>query len=308
MLNYLAGILTIALIQAISVMGLSVFTGFTGLMSLGHAAFIAIGAYTAAICTKIYGLPFLLAVVLAGFMAGLASLVIGIPTLRAKLRSDYFAIATLGFGEAVRVTLENLQITNGARGLASLQKHSTLPIVACAFVIVLFVVKNFVFSRYGRMAIAVREDYVAAEMAGIDLFAIRLRSLFISAVCAGIGGAFHAHYITYIQPNMFTSVQSTLLTASVVAGGIGSLTGPIIAALLFAGIPELLRAAAIWRLVAYGGILVAIMVLRPQGIFGYREIGQLFAKKAEAGGGAGGGIGASGGTDGDIADGGTDGA
>ena len=263
-------------------MGLSVFTGFTGLMSLGHAAFIAIGAYTAAICTKIYGLPFLLAVVLAGCMAGLASLVIGIPTLRAKLRSDYFAIATLGFGESVRVTLENLRITNGARGLASLHKYSTLPIVACAFVAVLFVVKNFIFSRYGRMAIAVREDYVAAEMAGIDLFAIRLRSLFISAVCAGIGGAFHAHYITYIQPNMFTSVQSTLLTASVVAGGIGSLTGPIIAALLFAGIPELLRAAAIWRLVAYGGILVAIMVLRPQGIFGYREIGQLFRKKRSA--------------------------
>jgi len=269
---YVQGILIVAMINAISVIGLSVFTGFTGLMSLGHAAFIAIGAYTAAISTKIYGLPFIVAVLLAGIMAGLASLVIGIPTLRAKLRSDYFAIATLGFGEAIRVLLENLPITQGARGLPGLRAYSTFPIVFIFFVLVVFFAKNFVFSRYGRMAIAVREDFVAAEMAGINLFNVRLRSLFFSAVCAGIGGAFHAHYITYIQPNMFTNVQSTLLTASVVAGGMGSLTGPIIAALVFAAIPEVLRVANMWRLVAYGVLLVAIMVLRPQGIFGYKEL------------------------------------
>jgi len=270
------------MIQAISVTGLAVFTGFTGLMSLGHAAFIAVGAYTAAICTKTYGLPFIAAIPLAAIMAGLVSLVIGIPTLRAKLRSDYFTIATLGFGEAVRVLLENLSITNGARGLASLTKYSTLPRAAIALAIVVFLAKNFVFSRYGRMAIAIREDHVAAEMAGINLFNVRLRSLFFSAVCAGVGGAFHAHYIAFIQPNMFTNVQSTLLTASVVAGGIGSLTGPVIAALLFASIPELLRAAEMWRLVVYGGVLVAIMVLRPQGIFGYREINHLFRRKRPA--------------------------
>lgn len=269
---YVQGVLIMAMINAISVIGLSVFTGFTGLMSLGHAAFIAIGAYTAAILTKLYGFPFIPSVVLAGFMAGMASLVIGIPTLRAKLRSDYFTIATLGFGEAMRVLLENLPITQGARGLPGLTPYSTFPVVFIFFVLVAFVAKNFVFSRYGRMAIAVREDFVAAEMAGINLFNVRLRSLFFSAVCAGIGGAFQAHYITYIQPNMFTNVQSTLLTASVVAGGMGSLTGPIIAALVFAAIPEVLRVANMWRLVAYGGILVAIMVFRPQGIFGYKEL------------------------------------
>lgn len=272
MLYYIQGILTLAMINAISVVGLSVFTGFTGLMSLGHAAFIAIGAYTAAISTKIFHIPFVLAVIMGGFMAGLVSLIIGIPTLRAKLRSDYFAIATLGFGEATRVLLENLPITQGARGLPGLTNYSTLPAVFIAFVIVVFLAKNFIFSRYGRMAIAVREDFVAAEMTGINLFRVRLRSLFFSAVCAGIGGSFLAHYITYIQPNMFTSVQSTLLTASVVAGGMGSLTGPIIAALVFASIPEVLRVANMWRLVAYGVVLVAIMVLRPQGIFGYREL------------------------------------
>ncbi len=268
---YVQGILILAMYNAIAVVGLSIFTGFTGLMSLGHAAFIAIGAYTAAICTKLYGISFIPALLLGGLMAGLVSLVIGIPTLRAKLRSDYFTIATLGFGEAIRVLLENLPITQGARGLPGLYPHTTFPVVLTVFVIVVFVCKNFVFSRYGRMAIAVREDFVAAEMAGINLFNIRLRSLFFSAVCAGIAGGFQAHYLTYIQPSMFTGVQSTLLTASVVAGGMGSLTGPIIAALVFAAIPEVLRVASMWRLVAYGAILVAIMVFRPQGIFGYKE-------------------------------------
>jgi len=268
------------MIQAISVTGLAVFTGFTGLMSLGHAAFIAIGAYTAAICTKTYGLPFILAAVLAACMAGLASLIIGIPTLRAKLRSDYFTIATLGFGEAVRVLIENLTITNGARGIARLTKHSTFAVTLITLAAVIYLTGNFVSSRYGRMAVAVREDHVAAEMSGINLFNVRLRSLFFSAVCAGLGGAFYAHYICFIQPNMFTNVQSTLLTAAVVAGGIGSLSGPVIAALLFAGIPEILRAAEMWRLVVYGGILVAIMVLRPQGILGYKEISHFFRKKS----------------------------
>ena len=282
---YIQGVLTLALINVISVVGLSVFTGFTGLFSLGHAAFIAIGAYTAAILTYFYDVNFYLALMAGGLMSGLVSLVIGYPTLRAKLRSDYFAIATLGFGEAVRVILENLSITQGARGLPGISAYSTFPKVLVITIIVIFVARNFVLSKYGRMAIAVREDFTAAEMMGINLFAVRLRSLFFSAVCAGIGGGLLAHYIGFIQPSMFTSVQSTLLTAAVVAGGMGSITGPIIAALIFAAVPEVLRVANMWRLVAYGFILVAIMVLRPQGIFGYKEISlqtfrNLFTRKA----------------------------
>jgi len=269
---YIQGVLTLALINVISVVGLSVFTGFTGLFSLGHAAFIAIGAYTAAILTFFYKVNFYLALVAGGLMSGLISLIIGIPTLRAKLRSDYFAIATLGFGEAVRVTLENLSITQGARGLPGIAAYSTFPVVLTVAVLVIAVARNFVLSKYGRMAIAVREDFTAAEMMGINLFRTRLRSLFFSAVCAGIGGGLFAHYISFIQPSMFTGVQSTLLTASVVAGGMGSLTGPIIAALIFAAIPEVLRVANMWRLVAYGIVLVGIMVFRPQGILGYREL------------------------------------
>lgn len=269
---YIQGVLTLALINVISVVGLSIFTGFTGLFSLGHAAFIAIGAYTAAISTYFYNVNFFVALIMGGLMSGMVSLIIGVPTLRAKLRSDYFAIATLGFGEAVRVILENLPITQGARGLPGIDANSTFPVVLIVAVIVIIIARNFVLSKYGRMAIAVREDFTAAEMMGINLFTTRLRSLFFSAVCAGVGGGLFAHYISFIQPSMFTNVQSTLLTASVVAGGMGSITGPIIAALIFAAIPEVLRVANMWRLVAYGFVLVSIMVFRPQGILGYKEL------------------------------------
>lgn len=273
-MNYLQSVLILALINGIAAVGLAVFTGFTGLMSLGHAAFMAVGAYVSGIATKVWGLPFGLALPLAGLLAGIYSLLIGIPTLRARLRSDYFTIATLGFGEATRVLLENLEITSGARGMAGLGHFATLPVVFGVFAVTVYLTRNFVFSRYGRMAVAVREDAVAAEMSGVNLFRVRLRSLFFSAVCAGLSGALLAHHIRFIQPNMFTNVQSTLITASVVAGGIGSISGPVLAALFFTIVPEALRVANMWRLVAYGGILVAMMALRPQGLLGYRELGQ----------------------------------
>ncbi len=269
---YISGILTICLIYVISNVGLSVFTGFTGLFSLGHAAFFAVGAYTAAILTYFYNVNFYLALLAGGLMSGLVALVIGYPTLRAKLRSDYFAIATLGFGEAIRVLLENLSITQGARGLPGIANYATLPVVAAITVITVWIAVNFTHSRQGREAIAVREDFVAAEMMGINIFAVRLRSLIFSAVCGGIAGGLFAHYISFIQPSMFTSYLSTQMTASVVAGGMGSITGTVLATIIFIAIPEILRVASIWRLVAYGLLLVLIMTFRPQGLFGYREL------------------------------------
>jgi len=272
MAEYLSGIMTICMIYVIAAVGLAIFTGFTGMFSLGHAAFFAIGAYTAAILTYYFGVNFWVALVLGGLMSGLVGVIIGYPTLKAKLRSDYFAIATLGFGEAVRVLLENLSITQGARGLPGIAPYTTLPVATFVAVIVIWTAANFIRSRQGRAAIAVREDFVAAEMMGINLFAVRLRSLVFSAVCGGIAGGLFAHYLSFIQPSMFTSYMSTQMIAGVVAGGMGSLTGPIIAAALFVAIPEALRVASLWRLVAYGLILVLIMVFRPQGLFGYREI------------------------------------
>lgn len=272
MLEYVSGVFTFSLIYAIATVGLAVFTGFTGLFSLGHAAFVAIGAYTSGILTYFYQVNFWPALLSGGLVAGLAGVLIGYPTLKAKLRSDYFAIATLGFGEAVRVLLENLDITQGARGLPGIALETDLPTVLAVAAVVLWLARNFVHCRYGRAAIAVREDFTAAEMMGIDLFAVRMRSLVFSAVTSGLAGGLFAHYVSFIQPSMFTGALSTQLTAGVVAGGMGSLTGPVLASVVFVAVPEGLRVASMWRLVAYGFLLVAIMVFRPQGLFGHQEI------------------------------------
>jgi len=272
MAAYITGIIIFSLIAVIATVGLAIFTGFTGLFSLGHAAFFAIGAYTAGILTYFYDVNFFLALFAGGLMSGFVGLFIGVPTLKAKLRSDYFAIATLGFGEAVRVLLENLNITQGARGLPGITAATTLPVAFAVAALVIWIARNFVRSRHGRAAIAVREDFVAAEMMGINLFAVRLSSLVFSAVCCGVAGGLFAHYVCFIQPAMFTAYLSTQLTAGVVAGGMGSITGPVVAAIIFVAVPEALRVANIWRLVAYGLLLVLIMVFRPQGLFGYREL------------------------------------
>jgi branched-chain amino acid transport system permease protein len=272
MWQYISGVISLGLIYVIATVGLAVFTGFTGLFSLGHAAFFAIGAYTAAILTYFYGYNFYLALALGAAAGGLVGFLIGYPTLKAKLRTDYFAIATLGFGEAIRVLLENLPITQGARGLPGIRAYTTLPVLVVCTGMVMMFAWNLIHSRHGRASIAIREDFVAAEMMGVNIFIGRLRSLVFSAACAGLAGGLFAHYYCFIQPSMFSSYMSTQMTAAVVAGGMGSISGPAIATLIFIGIPEALRVANIWRLVAYGLILVLIMIFRPQGLMGYKEL------------------------------------
>ena len=272
MWQYISGVISLGLIYVIATVGLAVFTGFTGLFSLGHAAFFAIGAYTAAILSYFHGVNFYVALAAGAAAGGLVGFLIGYPTLKAKLRTDYFAIATLGFGEAIRVLLENLPITQGARGLPGIRVDTTLPVLLVCATLVIAFAWNLIHSRHGRAAIAIREDFVAAEMMGVDIFVGRLRSLVFSAACAGLAGGLFAHYFGFIQPSMFTSYMSTQMTAAVVAGGMGSISGPVIATLVFIGIPEALRVANIWRLVAYGLLLVLIMVFRPQGLMGYREL------------------------------------
>ncbi|HPK43139.1 MAG TPA: branched-chain amino acid ABC transporter permease [Synergistales bacterium] len=279
-MDYILSIVTLACINMIAVLGLSIFTGFTGLFSFGHAAFVGVGAYTSAVLTYYYPVPFPLALAAGAAAAGAVSLVIGVPTLRAKLRSDYFAIAILGFGEALRVILENLGITNGARGLPGIDDHTTLPVVLLCLAGGVVVARNFLRSRWGVACVAVREDPVAAELSGVRLFRTRLLSLVVSAVFCGLSGGLLAHFLSFIQPVMFTLTQSTQLLAAVIAGGMGSITGPLIASFVFIALPEALRVAQMWRLVAYGLLLVLIMVYRPQGLMGYRELSSLWGKRA----------------------------
>lgn len=271
-MGYVVGVIILSIVQAIATVGLAIFTGFTGQFSLGHAAFMAIGAYTAAILTHFYNVPFFPAILAGAVMATACSFVIGVPTLKAKLRSDYFAIATLGFGEAVRVLLENLDITQGARGLPGIARLTDLPVALVSLAIVSWLAWAYIRSRYGWRAVAVREDAIAAEMIGVNIFRTKLMSLACSAALCGVAGALLAHYLMFIQPAMFTGVQSTALITAVVAGGMGSLTGPILAAMVFVMLPEFLRMANMWRLVIYGLMLVLIMIFRPAGLMGYREL------------------------------------
>lgn len=277
-MDYILSIVILGGINMVAVLGLSIFTGFTGLFSLGHAAFVAVGAYTSAILTYYYYVNYYLALAAGAAAAGAVSLIIGAPTLRAKLRSDYFAIAVLGFGEALRVLLENLEITNGARGLPGIDSFTTLPVVLTCLVGGVLMARNFLRSRWGAACIAIREDHVAAETAGVRLFRTRLLSLVVSAVYCGLSGGLLAHFLSFIQPQMFTLVQSTQLLAAVIAGGMGSLSGPLIASFVFIALPEALRVAQMWRLVAYGLLLVLIMVFRPQGLLGYSELSSLFRR------------------------------
>ena len=269
---YLEAILINVAIYAIATLGLAIFTGYTGLFSLGHAAFMAVGAYTASILTYFYKLPFFAALSLGVILSVLVSFLIGYPTLRARLRSDYFAIATLGFGEAVKVILENFDLTQGARGLPGIPKFSTLGNTYLLLVLAIILCRNFLKTTYGRKIIAIGQDPVAAEMIGIPLLPNQLLSLGISAGLAGLSGGLLAHYTTFIQPSIFSMDLSSLVTAGVVCGGMGSLTGPVTAVALFVIIPELFRGFALWRLVFYGMLLVIIINWRPKGLFGYEEL------------------------------------
>jgi branched-chain amino acid transport system permease protein len=233
---------------------------------------MAVGAYTSAILTYFVKAPYPVALLTGVLASSVLAVLVGYPTLRTRLRGDYFAIATIGMGEATRVILENLKITQGARGLPGISQYTTLPVAGAAAAIVLVLARNMLASVYGRNAVSVREDAVAAEMSGIHLLRTRMISLVFSAGCAGLAGGLYAHYLAFIQPVMFTMVQSTQITAAVVCGGTGSLTGPALAAFVFTVAPELLRAAQMWRLVIYGLMLVLIMVFRPQGLMGYRDL------------------------------------
>jgi len=269
---YISGILILSGINMLTVLGLSLLTGFTGLFSFGHAGFMAIGAYISATMTMRMGMPFIPALLIGGFAAMLAGLLIGKLTL--NLKGDYFCIATLGFGEAIRLILDNIQFFGGARGLANIPTEGTttltsvvlINVVAITFLV--FIIK----SRHGRNMVAIREEEMASQVIGIDVFKYKLMSLAISALYAGVAGGLLAHYLGYIQPIMFKMVKSTELTIIVIFGGLGSVSGSVIGALLLTFLPEILRSFYDWRLVVYGAAVILIMITRPQGLMGGKEI------------------------------------
>jgi branched-chain amino acid transport system permease protein len=268
---YLKGILTLAGIYMLPVLGLSLLTGFTGLFSFGHAAFMAIGGYTTATMMVKLGIPFIPSLLIGGVVAAIASFIIGKLTL--NLKGDYFCIATLGFGEAIRLILENVQYFGGARGWPGLPLETNFITVVIIDIIAVIVLRNIINSRHGRNMIAVREEELASQIVGINLFKYKVTSLMISAFYAGVGGGLLATYLGFLQPKIFSLVRSTELTIIVIFGGLGSITGSVIGSIVLVALPELLRSFANWRLVVYGAAVVFIMIARPEGLMGGKEFG-----------------------------------
>ncbi len=283
--TYIQGILMLAGINLIAVLGLSLLTGFTGLFSFGHAGFMAIGAFIGALMTVSptttpagLGLPFFVGVIAGGAAAGIVSYFLGRITL--NLKGDYFCIATLGFGEATRLVLNNVQVFGGARGWPGIPYKSTLPAIILVDVLAVIFLANLVKSRHGRNMIAVREEELAAQISGINVFRYKMIALIVSAVYAGVAGVFFAHYMTFLQPKMFSMTKSTELTIIVIFGGLGSISGSVLGALLLTALPEILRAFEIWRLVFYGAAVILIMISRPKGLMGGMELTPAGIRKA----------------------------
>jgi len=269
--GYQEGIVVLLCINCIAAMGVSLLTGFTGIFTLGHAAYMALGAYTAAIMTVRHGYHWLPAIVAGGLIAVAVAWLIGVPTLR--LTGDYYAIASIGLGEAIRLILENWQsFTRGARGFPGISSYTNRAVAVAFFTVLGIVMFNLINSRLGRELKASRDDRIAASLMGFNTPNSRMKALLISAFYCGISGALLAGYMNFIQPSMFDMMKSTELTAVVVFGGLGSMSGTLVGASVVTWVMEYFRDISQYRMLIYGALLVIVMVLRPEGLLGGREI------------------------------------
>lgn len=257
-------------INIILAVSLNLINGITGQFSIGHAGFMSVGAYTAAVITTKLGLPFALAVLLAAIVAGFMGLLIGIPTLR--LKGDYLAIATLGFGEIVRVVFLNIDYVGGAAGIIGIPQLTTWAWLFGSVVLCVVVVQNYINSSHGRASIAIRENELAAELMGVDTTRYKVTAFVIGAAFAGLAGALYAHYFFLIQPGNFNFLKSFDILVMVVLGGLGSTSGAILAAILLTVVSALLQSFNEIRMILYAVVLILIMIYRPQGLMGNREL------------------------------------
>jgi branched-chain amino acid transport system permease protein len=264
---YILQIITAACINVIMVLGLNLITGVTGQLSLGHAAFMSLGAYMSAIISVKLGLPFYLAIVSGMLFAGISGALFGIPILR--LRGDYLAISTLGFGEIVRVVLQNTPYVNGALGIYGIPyfEGMTLLVITLAAFAIVFMYR-FEHSRHGLAIRSIREDEIASELMGVNIARYKILSFAVGSAFAGLGGALHAHFLTQIQPTDFGFMKSIEQLCMVVLGGMGSIFGTVVGAVTLSVLPELLRGFDTYRMLTYGIVLILFMIFRPQGLFG----------------------------------------
>lgn len=264
------GVVILVCVNIIAVLGMSVLTGFTRLFSFGNAGFMSIGAYTAAILTVNFNVPFVLAVIVGSLFAGFIALLLG--SLTMKLKGDYFLITCLGFGEMVRVLFNYTQdLTGGAKGFSGIQPHTTMGVAVFCAVLAFVIAWTFIHSKYGRNLSAIRENEIAAEAVGIDTIKYKKMSFIFSAIFAGWSGALYAHYLMFINPAMFNLGKSCELITTTVIGGLGSLTGSVLGTLLVTLLPEMFRSLSEYRMLLYGIAVVLVILLKPDGLYGYKE-------------------------------------
>ena len=272
---YVAQILTMGGVGAIMAVSVNMIGGITGQLSLGQAGFLAVGAYSCIFFHLNCHLPLLLSAFLAPVFTAFIGFLIGFPTL--KLTGAYLAIVTLGFGEIIRVVFINLsEITGGANGrtfTTSLRMltDAKFAIVTACLIIIVALLQNFLRSTYGRAIMAVREDEIAANSNGIDIFRYKMIGFVIAAFIAGVGGALYAITVGFVNPAIASFTKSFDYLIYVVLGGMGSMTGGILAAFILIYLQELLRFLQDYRLVIYPLILIAVMLFRPVGLLGKKE-------------------------------------
>lgn len=290
---YLIDVGTLVLVYVMLGLGLNVVVGFAGLLDLGYAAFFAIGAYTTAYFMVNTHMSFWLTLPIAACFTAVSGVIIGAPTLR--MRSDYLAIVTLGFGEIVRIAATNLTFTGGPEGIYGIphakigalvvRSPQALYFLGMAFALVVLIGSyNLSTSRLGRAWLAIREDEAAAQAAGINTVYFKLLAYVLGAIFAGAAGSFFAAKLTAINPSSFTFIQSVTILMVIILGGRGSLPGVILGAAVIIILPEVLRAFDQVRMLAFGIGLIVMMLLRPQGLWPsrYGRIEQLAVERSEA--------------------------
>ncbi len=272
--RYYLGIAIDCGINIILAVSLNLINGHTGQFSLGHAGFMAVGGYTAAKFTLVFEsmvpdslkpLLFLVALVLGGLMAAVAGFSVGVPSLR--LRGDYLAIVTLGFGEIIRVIVQNMESVGAASGLKGIPKYSTLGWTFALAAVTVYAVSALVNSTYGRGFIAVSDDEVAASSMGINPVRYKVTAFVTGAFFAGIAGGLYAHHKQFLSPTGFDFLKSIDIVVMVILGGMGRTAGVIIAAILLTVLPEFLRQFADYRMIIYALLIIVLMMARPQGLF-----------------------------------------
>lgn len=277
---YSAQILTLGGLNAIMAVSVNVIAGITGQLSLGQAGFEAIGAYSVIALTESLGIPLPLSILFSGLAAAFVGFLIGFPTL--KLEGDYLAIVTLAFGEIIRVFLVNLKdLTGGPNGkqfstilTTSLDHGAMISYLAIigTLILIIILLHNFIRSTYGRAILAVREDEIAARSNGISVFRYKMIGFVIASFIAGIAGGLYAPFLGFIQPKQFDFNASINDLIYVVFGGMGSVTGSVVAAFSLTILQEALRILKDYRLLIYPVLLILMMLFRPQGLLGTKEI------------------------------------